>query len=161
MRFSFAEDTNATGMLFWDDGESIEFKNYLHLAFSGDETSLSGEPTLIGDVASLNIPPMANLTLMNLPNNITTLTLEQNGKSENLNTFEIGPNNVLKIHGLNVDMTIPFTFKWSSGSVDDRLDCLFDLDKNDGSYSQRLGFEYSRILIKDSLRIPPLYAFWR
>lgn len=148
-------------MLFWDDGESIEFKNYLHLAFSGDETSLSGEPTLIGDVASLNIPPMANLTLMNLPNNITTLTLEQNGESIDLNTFEIGPNNVLKIHGLNVDMTIPFTFKWSSGSVDDRLDCLFDLDKNDGSYSQRLGFEYSRILIKDSLRIPPLYAFWR
>ena len=141
MRFSFAEDTNATGMLFWDDGESIEVKNYLHLAFSGDETSLTGEPTLIGDVASLNIPPMANLTLMNLPNNITTLTLEQNGESIDLNTFEIGPNNVLKIHGLNVDMTIPFTFKWSSGSVDDRLDCLFDLDKTDGSYSQRLGFE--------------------
>ena len=128
-------------MLFWDDGESIEFKNYLHLAFSGDETSLTSEPTLIGDVASLNIPPMANLTLMNLPNNITTLTLEQNGESIDLNTFEIGPNNVLKIHGLNVDMTIPFSFKWSSGSVDDRLDCLFDLDKNDGSYSQRLGFE--------------------
>ena len=141
VKISFVEDTNATGMLFWDDGESIEFKNYLHLSFSGDETSLSGEPTLIGDVPSLNIPPMANLTLMNLPNNITTLTLEQDGQSTDLNTFELGPNNVLKIHSLNVDMTKPFTFKWSSGSVDDRLDCLFDLDKNDDLYSQRLGFE--------------------
>ena len=138
--FSFEIDSEASGELFWDDGESIEFKNHLHLALTGDETSLTGVPELVGDVASLNIPPIANLTLMNLPNNVTTLTLEQGGESTNLNTFEIGPNNVLKIHALTVDITKPFTFKWSSGDLNDRLDCLFDLDKNDASYSQRFGY---------------------
>ena len=140
IKISFVIDSNATGELFWDDGEQIEFKNYLHLALTGDETSLSGNPELIGDVSSLNIPPMANLTLMNLPNNVTTLTLEVDGVSTELNTFEIGPNNVLKIHALNVDITKPFKFTWSSGNLNDRLDCLFDYDKNDDSYSQRFGF---------------------
>ena len=140
IKISFLIDSEASGELFWDDGEQIEFKNYLHLALSGDETSLSGNPEIIGNVKDLNIPPMANLTLMNLPNNVTTLSLEVDGVSTELNTFEIGPNNVLKIHALNVDITKPFKFTWSSGSLNDRLDCLFDFDKNDESYSQRFGF---------------------
>ena len=68
------EGETGEGKMFWDDGESIEYENYIRLGFFGDRKQLTIEPGIVGNLRNLDLPHLANITIYGLDEDISSLS---------------------------------------------------------------------------------------
>ncbi|XP_015492493.1 sucrase-isomaltase, intestinal [Parus major] len=144
MGLIIALDSNseASGDLFWDDGEStgtIQNKAYIYYEFNVSNNALQMTATH-SNYSDPNNLKFEEIKILGLPHEITTVSVSQNNVVQNypINTTYDSATKVAVISGLQLELGKSYTVKWALNvSLNERFDCYPNPDPTKEKCEQR------------------------